>query len=174
MGGSGEAAGVAGLVIDVCSNKSEENGRLFLVQLHAPRVEFGSLFASDESLEAEVLPGLDEGLAPLGEPIVLERALAGSVGLLRDDLAALVHHQVALCLASCLDLLSGSSPDLASGASLADALLSASLLSDNSLLPGGSFLAGNASLGRALLSGHSSLAGNASGCSFSCHDSKNR
>merc|ERR1719194_165152 len=87
-------------------------GRL-VVELAGLVVEGGSLLDGAEAGDPEGLTGLGDGLGPAAD--VLERPLAGGVGLLGDDLAVLVLHEKGLLVAG-LGLLAGAVPDLAEAA----------------------------------------------------------
>ena len=89
-----------------------------VVELAGLLVEGSALLDGAEAGDAEGLTGLGDGLGPAAD--VLERALAGGVRLLGDDLSVLVLHQEAL-LVSGLGLLAGAVPDLTTGSTDADA-----------------------------------------------------
>ena len=104
--------------LEVLLLPSGDRDRL-VVELAGLLVEGGSLLDGAEAGDAEGLTGLGDGLGPAAD--VLERALAGGVGLLGDDLAALAPHEVGLGVAGGGGLLASSSPDLAAGSTDADA-----------------------------------------------------
>merc|ERR1719389_1191905 len=92
-------------------------GRLVVV-LAGLLVEGGSLLDGAEAGDAEGLTGLGDGGGPAAN--VLERALAGGVLLLGDDLAVLVLHEHVLGEAG-HGLLAGAAEDLGLGDGDADA-----------------------------------------------------
>ena len=92
--------------------------RRLVVELAGLLVEGGSLLDGAEAGDAEGLTGLGDGLGPAAD--VLERALAGGVGLAGHDLAVLVLHEKALLVAG-LGLLAGAVPDLALASTDTDA-----------------------------------------------------
>ena len=104
--------------LEVLLLPSGDRDRL-VVELAGLLVEGGSLLDGAEAGDAEGLTGLGDGLGPAAD--VLERALAGGVGLLGDDLAGLALHEVGLGVAGGGGLLASSSPDLAAGSTDADA-----------------------------------------------------
>jgi len=104
--------------LEVLLLPSGDRDRL-VVELAGLLVEGGSLLDGAEAGDAEGLTGLGDGLGPAAD--VLERALAGGVGLLGHDLACLVLHEKRLGVAGGVGLLASSSPDLAAGSTDADA-----------------------------------------------------
>ena len=102
----------------LCFLLRQRGGRRLVVELARLLVEGGSLLDGAEAGDAEGLTGLGDGLGPAAD--VLERALAGGVGLAGHDLAVLVLHEKGLLVAG-LGLLAGAVPDLALASTDTDA-----------------------------------------------------